>query len=337
MTKQRNSWNRALRHPAAAAVSAALVAGLAIGQARAADDYPSRPVHIVVPFTPGGPNDFMARPVAQALSTIFGKTFLVENKPGADGIIGTAAVASSAPDGYTMLITTGSFLANAVMRKDLPYSPMKDFLPVTQLAESYGLVLVSRPEFPAKNLEELIALTKKNPGKYSYATSGVGNVTHIAGELFKKAAGLDMVAVAYKGSGGSMVDVLSGHVEFAFLSTTIAVPQIKAGRLRAYASTGGERVPTISDVPTMTEKGFPDVYATGYYGVWFPAGVPDDIVEKVRKAIVEAIKAPEVAAFMKKTDLKPIGSTPAEFGTYLAKDLEWQKKAIALIGLEKKL
>lgn len=336
MAKQRNFWIRALRSSAAVVLSAGLLAGLAAGQARAEDDYPSRPVHIVVPFTPGGPNDFMARPVAQALSTIFGKTFLVENRAGADGIIGTAAVASSAPDGYTMLITTGSFLANAVLQKDLPYSPLKSFRPVTQLAESYGLVLVARSKFPAKNLEELVALVRKSPGKYTFATSGVGNVTHIAGELFKKAAGLDMTAIAYKGSGGGLVDVLSGHVDFAFLSTTIAVPQIKSGKLRAYASTGDERVPTISDVPTMKEKGYAEVYATGYYGVWFPASVPDDIVEKVRNATVRAIKTPEVASFMERTDLKPVGSTPQEFATYLAKDLEWQEKAIKLIGLEKK-
>lgn len=334
MTKQRNAWARPLRRAAAVVFSAGVWAGLATAAFSAADDYPSRPVHIVVPFTAGGPNDFMARPTAQALGSILGKTFLVENRAGADGIIGTAAVANSAPDGYTMLITTGSFLANAVLHENLPYDPLKSFRPVTQLAESYGLVLVSRAEFPAKNLEELIALVRKSPGKFTFATSGVGNVTHIAGELFKKAAGLDMTAVAYKGSGGGLVDVLSGHVDFAFLSTTIAVPQIKAGKLRAYASTGDERVPAIPDVRTMKEQGYSDVYATGYYGVWFPVGVPDDIVEKVHKATLQAIKAPEVAAFMQKTDLKPVGSTPEQFGAYLAKDLEWQKKAIGLTGIK---
>jgi tripartite-type tricarboxylate transporter receptor subunit TctC len=335
MSKHRVSWIRGSL-PVATIISAALLFTFATGVAVADDNYPSRPVHVIVPFSAGGPNDFMARPVSHALSTILGQNFLVENKPGADGTVGTSVVARSAPDGYTMLITTGSFSANAVLRKNLPYDPMKDFRPVTQIAESYGLVMVARAGFEANNLEDAIALIKKKPGKYTFATSGIGNATDVAGKLFAKAIGTEMVAVAYKGSGPALIDVLSGNVDFAFFSTTIAVPQIKSGKLKAFASTGTERVPALPTTPTLNEKGYKDVVVIGYYGMWFPAGVSDAIVEKVNKAAVKAIATPEVASFIKRTDLKAVGSTPQGFAAYLKDDIAWQEKAMKLTGMKKR-
>ena len=328
MTKQRNSRIRAWLHPVAAAVSAALVAGLSIGQARAADDYPSRPVHIVVPFTPGGPNDFMARPVAQALTGIFGKTFLVENKPGADGIIGTAAVASAAPDGYTMLITTGSFLANAVLRKDLPYSPMKSFLPVTQLAESYGLVLVSRPEFPAKNLEELIALTKKNPGKYSFASSGTGGIGHLLMELFKSLTGTYVTHIPYRGAGPALNDVVAGQVPIMFDNLPSTLPFIKDKRLVAIVVSAPQRLAVLPDIPTFKEVGLEPVNRLAYYGICGPKGLPRDIVDKINAAVKKTLEDPTVRKRIEDTGSLIVANTPEQFTRQIAEELAIYKKVV---------
>ena len=219
------------------AVMALVALGFAVAPARvaSAQSYPDHPIRLVIPFSAGGPNDLIARPLTDKMSEVLGQPFVIENKAGANGIIGTSIVAKSPPDGYTMLMTTGSFTANPAFDAKTSYNAMTDFLPVTQLAESYGLALMTRPDFPAKSLAEFVALAKANPGKYSYGHSGIGNATYVAAELFQKLAGVSLLKVPYRGTSSFVPDIMSGHVDVGFMSTVVATPNAKSGLLRPLA------------------------------------------------------------------------------------------------------
>jgi tripartite-type tricarboxylate transporter receptor subunit TctC len=214
-----------LRIAVTAFVLAAIFAPPALAQT-----YPDRPVRIVIPFAAGGPNDLLGRPLAEKMSEALGAPFVIENKGGAAGSLGTQFVAKAAPDGYTMLMTTGSITGNVAISANPTYNPITDFAPITLLAQSYGIVLMTRPDFPARTLTEFVALAKKNPGKYSYGHAGIGNVTYVAAELFSKLAGIELLKIPYRGTASFAPDIMSGHVNVGFMSTLLALPNMQNGQ-----------------------------------------------------------------------------------------------------------
>jgi tripartite-type tricarboxylate transporter receptor subunit TctC len=301
--------------------------------AAGAQTYPDRPIRLVIPFSAGGPNDLIARPLTDQMSTTLGQVFVIENKAGAAGVIGTTYVAKSPPDGYTMLMTTGSFTANTAISSNPPYNALTDFAPITLLAQSYGIVLMTRPDFPAKTLPEFVALARKSPGKYSYGHAGVGNVTYVAAELFQKLAGIELLKVPYRGSASFAPDIMSGHVDVGFMSTVLATPNVRGGQLRALAISGVQRAPILPETQTFQELGYKEMDVTGYFGLWFPVGTAPERVALINREAVKALKTPMLQKVLAESGVRAIGSTPQEFARFLKQDLQWQVEISKRIGL----
>jgi len=289
---------------------------------------------MICPFTSGSTLDLMGRLVAERLTSALGHNIVVDNRPGANGVIGTDLVAKAPADGYTMLMTTGSFTGNQVVMKKLPYHTARDFEPITQIARSYGLVLVVHPGVPAKSVKELVALAKSRPEKMTYGSSGVGNITHLVGELFNALAGVKITHVPYKGAGPAMTDVLGRQIDMNFVSTVFVQPFIKDGRVRPLALTGGERSPVLPDLPTFKELGYNEFVMTGWYGLWFPAKTPAARVNRIHSVIKTAVAAPEVKAKLDEFGLVGVASSPAEFVKFLKDDIDFQAKIVKLAGIE---
>ena len=296
--------------------------------------YPARHIRMIAPFSAGSTLDITARLVADQLGARLGHNVVVDNRAGANGVIGTDLVAKSAPDGHTLLFTTGSFTGNLLLVKNLPYDGTRDFSPVTQVARSYGLVLVVHPAVKAGSLKELIALAKGHPGALKYGSGGVGNMTHLAGELFGALAAVQLTHVPYKGSGPAMADVVGQQIEMSIVSTVFVQPFIKAGRVRALALTGPERAPVLPDVPTFKELGFPEFEWTGWYGLWFPARTPQARVNRIQSEIRNALAAPDVKSRLDELGIVPVASTPAEFARFLKDDLALQARIVKMAGLQ---
>jgi tripartite-type tricarboxylate transporter receptor subunit TctC len=299
-----------------------------------AQSYPDRPVRIVIPFAAGGPNDLLGRPLAEKMSEALGQPFVIENRGGAAGSLGTQFVAKAAPDGYTMLMTTGSITGNVAISANPTYNPITDFAPITLLAQSYGIVLMTRPDFPAKTLTEFVALARKNPGKFSYGHAGIGNVTYVAAELFSKLAGIKLLKVPYRGTASFAPDIMSGHVSVGFMSTVIARPNVQSGQLRALGISGSQRAPTLPDVPTFQELGFKEMDVTGYYGLLFPAATPRERVALIHREAVKALKTPLLQKVLADSGVRAIGSTPEQFARFLEDDMRWQLDIMKQIGLQ---
>jgi len=316
------------------AAVAALIFAAEIAPPAAAQPYPERPIRLVIPFAAGGPNDLLGRPLAEKMSEALGQPFVVENKGGAAGSLGTQFVAKAAPDGYTLLMTTGSFTGNVAISANPTYNPVADFAPVTLLAQSYGIVLMTRPDFPARTLTEFVALAKKYPGKYSYGHAGIGNVTYVAAELFAKLAGIELLKVPYRGTASFTPDIMSGHVNVGFMSTLLALPNIQNGQLRALGISGAQRAPTLPDVPTFQELGFKEMDVTGYFGLWFPAATPRERVALIHREAVKALETPLLKKVLADSGVRAIGSTPEEFARFLEDDMRWQIDIIKRIGLQ---
>ena len=301
-----------------------------------AQDYPSQNIKLIVPFGAGGPNDLIGRPLAQKVSESIGQAIVLENRPGANGIIGTNAVAKASPDGYTMLQTTGSFTANPSMVKNMPYEPLTDLAPITLIAESYGLLLMVPANSPIKSLADLVARAKKEPGTLNYAITGFGNITHVTMEFFKKIADIDVVPVPYKGTADSITAMLGGQVQMSIVSTTAGAPYIANGQLRALGLTGKQRAPNVPEVPTFQELGFKEMDLAGYYGWWFPAGTPRERINLMQQEAKKALSTPLMQGILEKSGLALRASTPEEFKAFLAKDLAFQAAVIKRIGIEPK-
>ncbi len=310
---------------AAISGSAAL---LAAPQALAA--FPDKPIRVIVPFAPGGATDIIARLVTQRMAQELGQPMVVENKGGAGGAIGAAEAARAAPDGYTLSIATVSTMAvNAACRpKDLPYDPIKDFAPVTNFANTANVVSIN-PKFPATDFKSFLEELKKNPGKYSYGSSGTCSVLHLMGESFKMATGTDIVHVPYKGAGPAVADTVGGQIEIMFDNLPSSNPQIQAGRLKAMAIAWPEQLSTLKGVPTFAEAGFPVVNQPVWYGLLAPAGTPAEIVNKLRDAAVVALKDPKVVQVLKEQGSEASGNTPEEFAKEIAEQFEWAKDVVA--------
>jgi tripartite-type tricarboxylate transporter receptor subunit TctC len=308
------------------------VFGLAAGtsSSSAADTYPNRPVHWLIGFAPGGPVDIVARIMAQWLSDHLGQQFIVENRTGSGGNIAAAAAISSPPDGYTLLYAGTSAAVNAAFFEALPFNFLRDIAPVSGLGY-FPFVLVAHPGVPAKTVAELIALAKANPGKITMASFGAGTSSHLAGELFKAMAGVDLVHVPYRGEAFALTDMMSGHVQVMFDTLTASLPHIRAGRLRALAMAGTTRYDGLPDVPTVADT-VPGYDASSWGGVGVPRGTPAEIIDKLNREINAGLADPAVKAKLAELAVTPLVASPAEFGAYLASETERWAKVVKLSG-----
>jgi len=338
MTRGRSRPERAPITVAAPVIAALVIVALLtialFAPAAVAQSYPERPIRLVIPFAAGGPNDLIGRPLAEKMSEALGQPIVIENKGGAAGSIGTAFVAKAPPDGYTLLMTTGSFTGNVAISANPTYNPIADFTPITLLAQSYGIVLMTRPDFPAKTLTEFVALARKNPGKYSYGHAGIGNVTYVAAELFQKLAGIELIKVPYRGTASFAPDIMSGHVDVGFMSTLLAQPNLQGGQLRALGISGAQRAPPLPEVRTFQELGFKEMDVTGYFGLWFPAATPRERVALIHREAIKALETPLLKKVLADSGVRAIGSTPDEFARFLDDDMRWQVDIIKRIGLQ---
>jgi len=315
-----------LRFLLAALATACLATGAA-----AADTWPSRPVKIIVPFAAGGPADVYARVLGARLEKALGQPFVIEDMPGGGSIVGTAAVAKSQPDGYTLLMMSNTHTVNESLIKDKPFQLMRDFVPVAPVNYS-DLVLVVHPSVPVKTLKDLIALAKSKPGALNYASSGPGTPYHMAGELFKAMAGVDIVHVPYKGSSGARTDVLGGQVQMMFDAITTMAPHVEAGKVRALGTTGKVRSSVLPDVPTLSEAGVPGYEAVIWLGIMAPKGTPQAVVDRLNSEIRKAVAAPDLEAEWKKQGAVPMSMSPEEFGKYLHADIEKWARIVKISG-----
>ena len=281
-----------------------------------ADDYPSHPVRIIVPFGAGGPTDVYTRAIAEELRKSLNQAFVEENKPGAGTTIGTDFVAKAAPDGYTLLMVSGTQTVNETLYTHKPYELMRDLVPIAPLIDS-DLVLVVHPSVPAKNLNELLALARARPGTLNYGSSGPGSNYHMAGELLKHLTGVDIVHVPYKGSTGMRTDILSGQIQILFDSVPTMAPMIRAGKVRALGTSGLTRSPILPDVPTIAEAGVPGFQATLWVGFMAPAGTPEPIVEKLSREITKVVTRPDIKVAWEKTGATPVSMTQSNFKKFM--------------------
>ena len=290
-----------------------------------AQSYPVRPVRVIVPYSPGGPTDVCARLIAQKLSDQLGKQFYVENITGAGGNIGTGQAARSAPDGYTILITVNSYVINPTLYDKVPYNALKDFEAVTLVAIFQSAMLVN-PSVTAKTVGELVALIKANPNKYSFASPGFGTPSHLLGEQFRVAAGLDLVHVPYGGSGQVITSVAAGNTPIGFAALSAAVPLIQDGKLRALAVMSRQRTQAVPDLPTIEEAGYGELDGDAWVGVLVPSGTPKDVVALLHQEVVRIIALPEMKERLAAIGLEPVGDSPEEFSAQMRVEMEkWAK------------
>ena len=297
----------------------------------AAQDYPARAVKIVVPFAAGGPADIYARFIAQRLTDALGQSFVVDNKPGGGSVIGTDIVAKSAADGYTLLMMSNTHTVNESLIPNKPFTLMKDFAPVAPVNYS-DLVLVVHPRAGMNNLRELIAAAKAKPGVLNYASSGPGTPYHMAGELFKAMAGVNIVHVPYKGSAGARTDVLGGQIEMMFDAITTMTQHVSAGRVKAVGTTGKVRSAVLPDVPTMAEAGVPGYEATIWLGLMAPAATPRAVLDKLNAEVRKIVMRPEVKAEWDKQGATALGMNVDEFSKYLRDDIEKWARIVKISG-----
>jgi tripartite-type tricarboxylate transporter receptor subunit TctC len=298
-----------------------------------AQAYPSRPVRIVVPFDLGAP-DTVGRLLAQGLATHTGGSFVVENKPGANGIIGTQVVASAAPDGHTLLVVSTSIVVNPSIQKKLPYDIAKDLVPVTEICSGEALILGVNPSLPAKSVQELIALTKQQGSRISYGSPGVGNTLHLTTELFKARTGAVMEHVPYKGAGPAIAALLGGDIQAMFLTAPLSLAHIRAGKIRAIGYTHTSRAKFMPEVPTMREAGVSGMEIDGgWYGLFAPAGTPPEVVEKLYRASQKALADPKLSERFMALGLNPVGNSPAVFKKFFDEQIKTYAEMVRIAGL----
>jgi tripartite-type tricarboxylate transporter receptor subunit TctC len=324
-----------IRIPAIAAAVAAFLAGL-LAESALAQVYPSKPIRLIVPFAAGGGNDNVARLVGKRLADSLGQPLVVDNRPGAGGVVGAELAAKAAPDGYTLFLGgVGSHAINPNLHEKLPYDPIRDFSPVALLAQA-PLVLAVHPSVPARDIAEFIAYARAHPGRLNYASNGNGSSSQLAAVMFDSMAGVDMVHVPYKGLSPALTDLLAGEVQLMFSSVVAILPHIKAGRLRGLAVTGAKRLPSMADLPTVAESGFPGYEASSWYGILAPAGTPREVVLKLNAELNRALAQPEVRASLVAEGAEPVGGSPEQFAAHIRGEKERLGKLIrdAKIRLE---
>ncbi len=320
-----------MRNPSTSVAAVVSTIVFATALTAAAQDYPRKQIDIVVPFVAGGTTDNIARLIAQRFSEVWSQTVIVSNRPGAGSTIGHQVVAKAPPDGHTLLVTTISFAITAAIQK-LPFDPIRDFAPITELA-SLPLVLVVHPSVPATNLEEFIAMAKSRPGGWDFASSGVGTSPHLAAEMFKSMAAIDLVHLPFKGNAEAMNAFLGGHVKIYFALVPAVLQHVKAGKLRAIAVTTEQRLPYLSEVPTIGERGFAGYEISSWQGVFAPAGTPKDTIAKINGELVRFVHTPEVRERMAREGADPVGSTPDAFEARVKSEIAKWSKVIRTAGI----
>jgi tripartite-type tricarboxylate transporter receptor subunit TctC len=318
--------------------TAALVVGglcltLTVADALAQEPkYPTRPVRFIAPFVPGGPSDILSRMMAAKLADAFGQQFIVDNRGSAGGIVGFEIGAKAQPDGYTIMIAANSGVTiNQHVYKKLPYNPERDFQPISQLTQG-GSVVVVHPGVAAANIKEFIALARAQPGKFNYATTGTGNVLGIA--HFSKMAGINMVPIAYKGTGQAVIDLVAGHVQFFTMNPLVAIPHVKGGRLRGLAVTSLQRNPALPDMPTVDESGLPGYKNIAWHSILMPAGVAPWLVKRMNAEVVKAVNSPDVKDKIAGEGLTVVGSTPEQLADLIRMESVEYAKLVKEIGFQ---
>jgi tripartite-type tricarboxylate transporter receptor subunit TctC len=305
---------------------------LAAPAARAADAYPSRPVHLVIPFPPGGSNDVVGRVFAAALGERLGQTVVVENRSGAGGVVGTEVASKAAPDGYTLLVISLAHAVNPWLYK-LNYDPIKAFTPVGIMASGTNVLAVN-PTLGVTSVKELLALARQKPGELNYASAGIGSFQHLGGELFKLDAGVNIVHVPFRGGGPALLDVIAGNTKIMFSSLVQTTPYIKNGQLLALGTGGARRSPVLPDVPTISEAGVPNYQATNWWGIIAPAGTPKEIVERVRVALAEAQDSADMRKRLESEGADVVRMSPQEFGAFMVSEMEKWGKVVKESGIK---
>ena len=312
-------------------LAAALIA--VTGGAAAQQDFPTRPIRIVVPYPPGGSNDFLARIFSPKLSEIFGRQVIVDNRAGGNTIIGNDVVAKAAPDGYTLLLAGSSQVTIPHLYRSVPYDTINDFTPIAGIAKSEFLLVVHR-SLPVNSVRELIDLAKRRPGEINYATSSTGGATHLAAVQFEMLAGVKMQQVPYKGGGPAMTDLLGGQVQLAFANPASVVPLLKADRLKAIAVTGEKRLDTLPNVPTFTQSGLPGLALGNWYAITAPAATPKPVIEKLSAAVLKSVAMPDVRAAIVKQGLEPYSATAAQIDAIRREDMVQVAKLIKAANIK---
>ena len=314
-------------------VSIATIAVLASGTV-SAQTYPAKPVRMIVPFPPGGATDLLARVVAQKLAEILGHQVVVDNRPGAGGTIGSRLMLDAQPDGYTILMSSVSTHAiGPHLYAKPPYDPMTDFTAITEVSVT-PTVLMASGTLPVSTLKDFIALAKAKPGQLNYGSSGVGTQFHLSGELLKLLTGINMTHIPYKGTALVYPDLFAGQISMMFDTLSVAIPFIKAGRVKALGVTGNKRTPTLPDVPTIAEAGVPGFSADLWLGVWGPAKLPRDITERLSSEIAKLLKQPDVRERLAGQGMEPVGSTPAQFAEFVRKENAQWSKVVKAAGVK---
>ena len=311
-----------------------LVAVLGLGAAQAQDNYPNKPVRLIVPFAPGGLADTSARAVAEKLGARIGQSVVVENRAGASGNIGMQAVAQAAPDGYTLVLGfDGTVVINPHVFKQTGFDVLNDFAPVTKLGDAV-LLLVAHPSVPAKNITELIAFEKTKPGTLSYGSSGTGGTPHLAGELLNQRYGTKFVHVPYKGGGQAVIDVVGGQIPLVFTAVASAQQHVKSGKINAIGVSSGKRASSLPEVPTFIESGLQDFVVDSWVGILAPAKTPKAIVDRLQRELAAVLKDPEVANRYATLGIEPVGNTPEQFGQQIRADLARWEKVVKQAGIK---
>ena len=315
------------------AIAASIAVVFSIATVAHAQSYPVKPIKIVVAYPPGGPNDLSARTVGQKLSETLGQAVIVENRPGAAGNIGSQYVAVSAPDGYTLLNGASALTIAPALIKKLNYDVVKDFAPISRTTVS-SFVLAAHPSVPVNSIKELIALARTHPRRLNYASSGVGAPPHLAGELLKNMAKIDILHVPYKGVGQSISDLVGGQVDMMFASPPNAIPHVKSGRLKALGVSTAKRSPLLPDVPTIAESGLKGFEIGTWFGLLAPAGTSADIVNRLNAAIVKIVNSADFRERLSSQGLDPMGSTPAEFSAYIKAEVAKFSRLVQAAGIK---
>ena len=311
----------------------ALAIVLACAGGASAQGWPNRPIRMIVPYTPGGYTDLMARLVGQKISDALGQPIIFENKPGANAIIGTDVVAKAAPDGYTFGTVIAAHAVNATLNPKLPYDTLNDFSYVSLMSVA-PLIMIAHPSLPANNVQELIALAKAKPGELNFASSGVGAAAHLTMEMFKSRAGIDMQHIPYKGTAGALQDVIGGRINVMFDVVGPLMPQVRSGLAKSIVVTAKERIPAAPDVPTMAEAGVPDFVSGTWAGIIAPAGMPKEIVDRISAEAKKALADPAMKEKLAEQGIVAVGSTPEEFRAFVAEEIPRWSKVISDAGIK---
>jgi tripartite-type tricarboxylate transporter receptor subunit TctC len=309
-----------------------ILTGLAAAQTVGAQSYPTKPIRMIVPFVPGGNTDIIARVYAPKLSEFLGQQIVIENRGGAGGVIGTEVVARAAPDGYLLVMVSAGHTINPAMIKKLPYDSVKDFAPISMIAD-VPTAFVVHPSLPAKNVGEFITIGRVRPGEINYSTAGRGTVGHLAAELLSSMAKIKLVHVPYKGTGQAMVDLVAGHVQMQFASMPAAIQQVQTGRLRMIGQTGKERSAAAPGIPTLQESGLPGFVVSSGFGLFAPAATPRTVIERIHSALVKALNDPAVKENLAKQGAEVVASTPQEYDQFNRAEIAKWLKVVAEAGI----